>query len=275
MAQVTILVGGTPVTVNETTPGLFGSLGYSYVGSTPSTTPSTTPSSTPSSTTTPTTSTSSSSSPSTYTPYTSLPSSSQSATNYTIKPGDTLSGIAAKYGTTVSALITANPSITDPHKIYAGNTIKIPTSTTTSAPAVLTSTYTPYSSISAAPTTTTTTTYTIKSGDTLSGIASKYGTTVQALMDANPNIKDKNTIYAGDTIKIPTATSATNQPVSGSSQQATTNQQINALQQQVDQLSNVLKEAAKLGITSGEIPPEIVSGMTAEDYLSTSEGLRK
>jgi LysM repeat protein len=45
--------------------------------------------------------------------------------------------------------------------------------------------------------------YQIKSGDTLSKIASKYGTSVSALMQANPQIKNANLIYAGASLKIP------------------------------------------------------------------------
>lgn len=46
-------------------------------------------------------------------------------------------------------------------------------------------------------------TYLIKRGDTLSKIASKYGTTVDKIMQANPYIKNKNLIYAGKTLQIP------------------------------------------------------------------------
>jgi len=46
--------------------------------------------------------------------------------------------------------------------------------------------------------------YKIKSGDTLSQIARAKGTTVKAIMAANPKIKDANKISAGATLSIPT-----------------------------------------------------------------------
>lgn len=44
--------------------------------------------------------------------------------------------------------------------------------------------------------------YTIKKGDTLSGIAKKFDTTVEKLVDLNEKIEDPNLIYAGDTIIV-------------------------------------------------------------------------
>ncbi len=52
-------------------------------------------------------------------------------------------------------------------------------------------------------------TYKIKSGDTLSGIASKYGTSVSTLMKLNPYIKNANLIYAGNSLTLPGASSST------------------------------------------------------------------
>lgn len=48
-----------------------------------------------------------------------------------------------------------------------------------------------------------TTDYSVKSGDTLSEIAAKNGTTVKALLDANPQIKGADRIQAGQSINVP------------------------------------------------------------------------
>lgn len=45
---------------------------------------------------------------------------------YTINWGDTLSGIAVKYRTSIPVLMELNPQITNPDKIYAGHTILVP-----------------------------------------------------------------------------------------------------------------------------------------------------
>ena len=44
--------------------------------------------------------------------------------------------------------------------------------------------------------------YTVKKGDTLSGIASRYHTSVAKLLLLNPHIKNPNLIYVGDVIRI-------------------------------------------------------------------------
>jgi hypothetical protein len=50
------------------------------------------------------------------------------------------------------------------------------------------------------------TTYKVKSGDTLSGIAKSNNTSVDALLKLNPNIKNPNLIYAGQSIKLSSPT---------------------------------------------------------------------
>ena len=91
-----------------------------------------------------------------------------------------LSGIAEKYNTTYQYLAQIN-NIADPNKINAGAVIKVPGTSTVKEEYI---------------------SYTIKRGDTLSGIAAKYKTTYQYLAKIN-NIADPNKINAGAVIKVP------------------------------------------------------------------------
>ena len=45
--------------------------------------------------------------------------------------------------------------------------------------------------------------YNIKWGDTLSGLAQKFGTSVDSLMKSNPQIKNRDLIYAGANLNVP------------------------------------------------------------------------
>jgi len=54
--------------------------------------------------------------------------------SFKIKAGDTLSDIAKQQGTTVKAIVAANPSIENANMIKAGQTIKIPSNTRTRNP---------------------------------------------------------------------------------------------------------------------------------------------
>jgi LysM repeat protein len=47
--------------------------------------------------------------------------------------------------------------------------------------------------------------YTVKEGDTLEGIAAKFGVTLDAILDLNPELKENKPIQPGDVLKIPLA----------------------------------------------------------------------
>ncbi len=49
---------------------------------------------------------------------------------YVVQPGDTFAAIAARFGVSISALMTANPNIQNINVLYAGQIIYIPTTTT-------------------------------------------------------------------------------------------------------------------------------------------------
>jgi LysM repeat protein len=109
---------------------------------------------------------------------------------YTIQKGDTYSTIAPRFGVTVKALQTANPTV-DPAKLQIGKKIIIPPPTVAATP-----TATPV--VDAA---TGDTVYTVKSGDTLGGIAKEFQTTVKAIQSAN-GLADTR-IKVGQKLKIP------------------------------------------------------------------------
>ena len=54
--------------------------------------------------------------------------------------------------------------------------------------------------------------YKIQQGDTLSALARKYGTSVDALMQMNPQIQDKDLIYYDRMMTVPGAGAVTGTP---------------------------------------------------------------
>lgn len=110
-------------------------------------------------------------------------------TRHTVESGETVSTIAKKYGATTTAILRAN-GLTANSILSIGQELIIPlpiADTPTPTP-TLTPSPTPF-------------VYTIKSGDTLSAIAKRYNTTVEALMQAN-NIVDATRISVGTKINI-------------------------------------------------------------------------
>jgi LysM repeat protein len=121
-------------------------------------------------------------------------------TTHVIRAGDTLAKIAAKYGTTVSALQKANPGI-KPQSLGVGQVIKLPANIAAQSTT---------SGGEAAPAATSGAKYTVKSGDSLSAIAARNGTTVSALRQAN-NLRS-DTLQVGQTLIIPGVSSPVSAP---------------------------------------------------------------
>ncbi|MDI6632120.1 MAG: LysM domain-containing protein [Bacillota bacterium] len=100
---------------------------------------------------------------------------------YSIRAGDTFFSLARRFGTTVEALIAANPGV-DPDRLQVGQQICVP------APA-------PPAPCPGA-------TYTVRAGDTFFNLARRFGTTVEALIAANPGV-DPDRLQVGQVICLP------------------------------------------------------------------------
>ncbi|MDH3248575.1 MAG: LysM peptidoglycan-binding domain-containing M23 family metallopeptidase [Acidimicrobiia bacterium] len=95
---------------------------------------------------------------------------------YEVQPGETLAEIAADHGTTVAALVEAN-GITNPDLIVVGQVLTLPGETGEES-------------------------HTVSAGETLAGIAARYGVTVSDLIDAN-GLSNPDLLSIGQLVAIP------------------------------------------------------------------------
>lgn len=107
----------------------------------------------------------------------SAPIQAPATSTYTVRSGDTLSSIASKFGTSYQTLASLN-GISNPNLIYVGQVLRVNGSA--SAGSVY---------------------YTVRVGDNLSAIGSRYGTSYQSIASLN-GLANPNLIYAGQTLKI-------------------------------------------------------------------------
>lgn len=107
----------------------------------------------------------------------SAPIQAPATSTYTVRSGDTLSSIAAKFGTNYQTLASLN-GISNPNLIYVGQALRVNGSANAG------SVY-----------------YTVRAGDNLSAIASRYGTSYQSIAALN-GLANPNLIFAGQTLKI-------------------------------------------------------------------------
>ncbi len=113
---------------------------------------------------------------------------------HTVRAGETLSGIAARYGTTVAALATAN-RLPDPDRIHAGSRLRVPGSSGSGRSA-------------AAASRPSTHVHVVRSGETLSGIAARYRVPLAGVLKAN-RLSTTSVIHPGDRVTVRGAAAAT------------------------------------------------------------------
>ena len=96
------------------------------------------------------------------------------AGTHVVRAGETLSSIAARYRTTVAALVKAN-DIADPDFVVAGQRLRVRTPATR---------------------------HRVRAGETLSSIAARFGTSVDRITRAN-RLADPNYIVPGQSLRVP------------------------------------------------------------------------
>ncbi len=99
---------------------------------------------------------------------------------HTVAPGESMHGIAQRYGVTLASIIEANPQISLPTLIYPGTAVNIPDGSMQQNRV-----------------------YSVLPGDSFYSIAKRYGTTLPRLIEANPQIPMPNMIYPGMEMIIP------------------------------------------------------------------------
>ena len=124
---------------------------------------------------------------------------------HVVQPGDTLTALARRYGTTVNALVAANGMASANVPLLVNQRLKLPTAS--QAPAARPVTTKPaVPAAPARPAAKSSGTYTVKAGDTLYKISRQYGVRPAALMQANGLTPETaNTIRVGQTLRIPAA----------------------------------------------------------------------
>jgi murein DD-endopeptidase MepM/ murein hydrolase activator NlpD len=121
----------------------------------------------------------------------------QGQTVHVVQAGETLFRIAQTYGVTVDEVVTAN-GLADRDVIHVGQQLVIPASGAALAPAI-------------SPPLTLSTDYVVQPGDTLSLIAQRFNSTVDAIAQANA-VLNPNLIFVGQLLAVPTPQDAAPPP---------------------------------------------------------------
>lgn len=95
-----------------------------------------------------------------------------------VRPGDTLSGLANRSGTTSQVLLQLNPGL-NPRLLQVGTVLQTPGPSAASGSVV------------------------VKRGDTLSGISRQYKIDMSALLAANPRVDPRRALQVGQKLNLP------------------------------------------------------------------------
>lgn len=112
------------------------------------------------------------------------PNAPLSPAQYLVRPNDSLFTIAGRFGLTVPLLLRENPQITNPNVITANQVINLVVTPPVPSPMDAIQVY-------------------VSVGESLFTIARRTRVSLQAIINANPQITDPNRIFVGQIINVP------------------------------------------------------------------------
>ncbi|GGM53653.1 LysM peptidoglycan-binding domain-containing protein [Microbacterium saperdae] len=184
------------------------------------------------------------------------PASTPTTATHTVVAGDTVYGIANKYGTSVDAVLAAN-GLTRASIIYPGQRLAVSGS---SAPAAAAA-----PAVVAAPAATgASRTHTVVAGDTVFAIARKYGTSTQTVFALN-GLASSSVIYPGQQLIVAQAAAA-----------ATTSAQHTASldAEQIATAALIIRIGRELGVSDRGIAIALATGMVESGLRNLNWGDR-
>jgi LysM repeat protein len=186
------------------------------------------------------------------------------ATTHQVVAGDTVYAIARKYGTTVDAVLSAN-GLTRASVIFPGQTLFVGGSTA-AAPAAP-------ASAAAVPAPPSAATHTVVAGDTLFGIAQKYGTTTQTLYAAN-GLGPSSIIYPGQALSLQGAPAAAPTPVAAAAPVTAGQQAATLTAEQAGNAALIIRIGRELGVSDRAIALALATGMVESGLRNLDGGDR-
>ncbi|MHC9043009.1 LysM peptidoglycan-binding domain-containing protein [Microbacterium saperdae] len=184
------------------------------------------------------------------------PAATPTTATHTVVAGDTVYGIANKYGTSVDAVLAAN-GLTRASIIYPGQTLAVSGS---SAPAAAAA-----PAVVAAPAATgASRTHTVVAGDTVFAIARKYGTSTQTVFALN-GLASSSVIYPGQQLIVAQAAAA----VTTSAQHSAS---LDA--EQIATAALIIRIGRELGVSDRGIAIALATGMVESGLRNLNWGDR-
>lgn len=173
---------------------------------------------------------------------------------YVVKKGDTVSAIAKRAGLSVPKVLAAN-GLTWSSIIYPGQKLRIPVAAKATAPAAKKAPAAKAPAAKApaskkAPAAKPAKTHTVRGGDTVWAIASKYGVSVPAMLSAN-GLSRSSIIYPGQKLAIPGAAASSSPKATGGSTKKATGDSGKIVKLDAEQTRNarlIIKIGRQLGV---------------------------